>query len=58
MTYQIGDMITWWSHVSLSNEVGYVIATEGQGTKSIRVRFFAGYDRIVYNDHRLKKTGV
>ena len=56
--YHIGDMVTWWSHISFSDEVGYVIATDGQGTKSLRIRFFAGYDRIVYIDHRLNKAKV
>lgn len=56
MTYQIGDMVTWWSHIALARETGYVVAVEGQGRKSIRVRFFSGYDRIIYTDHRLKKV--
>jgi hypothetical protein len=56
MTYQIGDMVSWWSYAVNAYETGYVVAVEGQGTMSIRVRFFKGFDRIVYADRRLKKV--
>ena len=56
MTYQIGDIVTWWSYAVNAYETGYVVAVEGQGFGSIRVRFFKGFDRIVYADRRLKKV--
>jgi len=55
MTYQIGDMVSWWSYAVSAYETGYVVAVEGQGTNSVRIRFFNGFDRIVYADRRLKK---
>lgn len=56
MRYQIGDMVSWWSYAANAYETGYVVAVDGQGRNSVRVRFFKGFDRIVYADRRLKRV--
>ena len=56
MRYQIGDMVPCWSYAANAYETGYVVAVDGQGRNSVRVRFFKGFDRIVYADRRLKRV--